>query len=195
MSTKPSVIVGLFFVCSGCVFDRQLGETADEQRAESLQLECEEAQADPPEPEPPWWYTEPSDIAPCVPVVDLTAAQKTAWCEWYEASYDEDGAPAPSTSWIEDGAVVGGATRASGLPPEPMPICIQQISAEHCVANLSLDTCAAPLIVIERCVRGLSEARDEALLETCRDLLGLDGCERTIVQQQDFHVSCPVPIE
>jgi hypothetical protein len=197
MSTTRPVIAGLFLVCGACVIDRQLGETADEQRAESLQLECEDEQDGPAEPQPESWHTESSDIAPCSPVMELTNAEKTAWCEWYEINYAHEGGAAPSTSWIEGGAVIGGGSRNAGGVPGGIPFCIQHIAVEHCVANLSLDDCAVPLIVVERCVRGLAEeVGDESGFEMCRDLLGLDGCEHTIVQQGDAVGSaCPVPIE
>ena len=197
MSTTRSVIAALFVVCSACVIDRQLGETADEERAEALQLACEDEQGEPAPPQPESWHTEPSKIAPCTPVVSLTTPEKTAWCGWYEMNYDRDGGAAPATSWVDDGAVLGGESHMAGGIPGDIPFCNQHISVEHCVANLSLDDCAVPLVAVERCVRGLAEElNDEAGFEMCRDLLGLDGCERTIVQQGDGPTSgCATPVE
>jgi hypothetical protein len=197
MSTIRPVIAALVFVCGACVIDRQLGETADEQRGEALQLACEDEQGEPAPPQSESWHTEPSDIAPCTPVVELMNAEKAAWCEWYEINYAHEGGAAPSTSWIDDGAVIGGSTRSGPLLPTDVEFCIQHISVEHCVANLSLDDCAVPLLAVERCVRGFAEeVGDEALSEMCRDLLGLDGCEHTIVQQSDRSTAgCPIPIE
>ena len=175
---------------NACVIDRQLGETYDEKRSQELRLACEEEQ--PPAPEPEGYRTEPSGVAPCTPVVDLAESEKTAWCEWYAMTFHLWDGLQPSGGVVEDGSVVGGAQNHASLGDRHY--CIQDIAVDDCRANLSISQCPAPLILVERCVRSMHEDFDR-FAEWCAELLELESCATTIVQEEARTSNCPVPVE
>jgi hypothetical protein len=191
MSVTTKFLPGLLtlLAANACVLDRQLGESVDEARSEELQLACEEEQSGQSEPEPEGYLTAPSGIAPCTAIVDLTASERTAWCEW-NASVDPYNGAGPETP-TEDGHVLGGVSHYAQLGDREY--CTQNIAVEPCRANLVISECHAPLITIERCVRRMFEAHD-AFEDVCAELAELESCATTIVQQH-VELGCPVPVE
>jgi hypothetical protein len=130
--------------------------------------------------------TNASGIAPETPVKDLSTAEATAWCAWYENAF---GGGAVPDYPVTDGYAWGGAVIGCAVDVG----CVQHITVEHCVQNLSISSCTARLIELEECARTVM---NQCLLvgHGCTALHGC-GCDTTIVQAGYESSDCRVPVE
>lgn len=137
--------------------------------------------------------TEPSGVAACTPVNQLTTEEATAWCSWYATNFWPETNEAPPDEFrVEDGFVLGGGSRSCGHGGSPA--CVQHLNVEYCVANLAHGNCPLALGQVEDCVRTMiDECR--VIEDGCGPLLSLAECHETIVQIGREPPRCTVPID
>jgi hypothetical protein len=118
------------------------------------------------------------------PIPALTDEQRADWCDWFVAARIGPGFPEPSPVPPDP----DGYSTASGCELGWEFACqalIPTISSSDCEANLSLSTCAAPIVELTDCVITLYDSCWPSP-HGCARYLERPGCSGTIAVRNDI---------
>ena len=150
----------------------------------------------------PDYRAHPDTVDPELPIDELTAAQREAWCTWYDQAASGPGYPPRDDSAVNaEGYTDGGCIFSYEFPCRAR---VPFLSIGQCVQNLTLSACAAPIGELSDCLatvysecqpspHGCARYFEKPKCDGTIALRGLTPEEVPSVSKGSF--TCPVRVE
>lgn len=141
---------------------------------------------------------DPPEVVPERSVAEMSEAERENWCEWHSVLVRGGAGFPPITSEEVDanGYVMNSGCSYSG---EFCRGSLPHVSKAHCLGNLRVSECGAPISLLTECVAGIYGATCGPFDYACLDYFETPNCDGTIAINQAQPTgpfpTCPLRVE